>query len=730
MAKGKPAATRGTDNDYLIALAYDRNGKMIARAPVENQTADLGLKPEELRYSRVFILPVPPDEKDAPRLDDLSMAEAERRVSYEPVIRINENNRLDIGTIPDYIVNRWLWARCCVQGTVTKNFIIDGISQSRPVCNAIVHICEVDRVPLIIRQIPDWVIDRFREELLYPIPQPIPIPDPRPDFEPQPGPFPTPFRQANFSANFADTATPIRLEMQQNTQSNTNLLISNQLASQVRLASTERFRQLLTTEYATFYPIFCYYPFIWPYVYRCDEMSVTRTDHNGRYQGCFWYQRFSDQPDVYVWVQYEIGGVPVTVYRPSIACHTRWNYNCGDNIDIKISDSRVPMACDRPLEGAIVWVKSIGSNAHISRIEQNEGAFINLTHGGTLRTVGLTDLGTSGLGDGMGGKKVRPFATSFPLVVQFGSELPGSNVTHYLWSYRKMKNDKLVNASATEREWKPLDSTAISKGYTIEVIRPDGVKVFKTLQYPLGPVAVGSNHAYKIPPVSPKGSPVNGGPTAEWNQNTTTMVINTTSLDGDGLYEFKLEFFNNAGVRQNVADTVNQVSNPADLSESQPAGPSFLLPTSEDPFRPFRMKMRLDNQKCEAAIYPVAIGGRSAGTECGFLAYGSSTQIDIRFKADHPNGFGYFSWAINRGYSGSTNGSTSGAVKDNTANYYQIGGGIYRNNASIVTVGSLLGTCDKAAFAQSLHVDGLHTNGSSVLNDFDAGGLAAFALEP
>ena len=71
---------------------------------------------------------------------------------------------------------------------------------------------------------------------------------------------------------------------------------------------------------------------------------------------------------------------------------------------------------------------------------------------------------------------------------------------------------------------------------------------------------------------------------------------------------------------------------------------------------------------------------------------------------------------------------TGGMVIGSTSNYTLGADDIYRNKVKVAT---LLGTCpDKAAFAEHLHVDGLHTNGTSILNSFDASDLAAFALEP
>ncbi len=81
----------------------------------------------------------------------------------------------------------WFWCDCRVRGHVIKVETLGGVTYEKPVCHARVHICEVDRLPWIIAQLPDDIILRLRDELLEAIRWPIPIPDPPgpwPDFDP------------------------------------------------------------------------------------------------------------------------------------------------------------------------------------------------------------------------------------------------------------------------------------------------------------------------------------------------------------------------------------------------------------------------------------------------------------------------------------------------------------------------------------------------------------------
>ncbi|MCB0547733.1 MAG: hypothetical protein KDD19_09095 [Phaeodactylibacter sp.] len=724
MAKKKTAKlkakTKSLPNE-LIALAFSKQGELLASARPEGDKLYFDIKPEPLRYARVFVFPEPPG-----GIENITLAAAERLQAYEPAMQLGPDNELDLSRIPDQLIRRWLWYRCCARGRVTKRFLVDGMWQDMPVCNAIVHICEVDPILIVLPRIPDWVIERLRDVLLerIPLPFPDPFPDPPPfrEFVPIP---PQPFDIANrmrpiggLQPDIARLAAP-RIELPQEVR----LQLSN--------AGPAQARNLLAEHIGAFRPYLCLLPWFWPWLYRCDEITTVRTDFNGRFEACFWRQILEEQADLYFWVEYEIDGVPTTVYHPPIPCNTYWDYTCGTEVSIRITDPRVPFGCHQPLAGQVAWVKTIGWGAHVSRIEQHFGAGI-VQQGRFFSTVGLTDYATGGLSHGLAGQKVRPFARQLRFIVQFGSGFPDSSVTHYRWSYRKTHNDKLVPASASEQAWTPVDDIPVSKAYTIEVAGPGGVTTFHTGHHPLGPFPVGSLNAYRIPPVSPKGPDVANDPTAEWDQNTTTIIVDSTSLKGDGLYEFKLEFFNAAGVRQNVADTVNQVSDPANLGNSQPAGSPFLLPASEDPFKPFRMKVRIDNQKSTAQIYTVLVDGVSSSTECGFVQYKDKgiSNVNFRLRASHPNDFATFSFNVARGNSADplSNADTSGMVGASAANYTLGADDIYRN---AVNVGYLLGTCpDKAAFAEHLYVNGLHTNGTSILDDFDASALAAFALEP
>ena len=79
-------------------------------------------------------------------------------------------------------------ARAGCAGRVIKVETLGGVTYEKPVCHARVHICEVDRLPWIIARLPDDIIYRLRDELIWAIEHPIPIPNPPdPPFKFDPG---------------------------------------------------------------------------------------------------------------------------------------------------------------------------------------------------------------------------------------------------------------------------------------------------------------------------------------------------------------------------------------------------------------------------------------------------------------------------------------------------------------------------------------------------------------
>ncbi len=156
----------------LAAYVFDAQGKFADRVEVRDGKVELPLSPDALGRARVFIAPV--DAKLEPK--GLTAAQLERLGAYEPVL-LAGGRLIDRIDIAGPILDIWPFCFCWVRGKVVR------AGDNRPVCDARVHICEVDRIPFWILKLPDPDIFRLRDDLIEVLRNP-----------PLPGPGPEPFR--------------------------------------------------------------------------------------------------------------------------------------------------------------------------------------------------------------------------------------------------------------------------------------------------------------------------------------------------------------------------------------------------------------------------------------------------------------------------------------------------------------------------------------------------------
>ncbi|OEJ98507.1 hypothetical protein A8C32_04650 [Flavivirga aquatica] len=480
-----------------------------------------------------------------------------------------------------------------------------------------------------------------------------------------------------------------------------------------------------------FHPIFCYIPWLWSYFYRCDESAVVYTDSNGDFDTEIYYSLFGDHPDLYFWVEAFIDDEWKTVYKPSIPCHTYWNYPCGTEVNINITDPRVRWECTEGIDGKIIWIKTINTGTSVSHIQQNNITGVPI-QGRLLNRQGLTDKHENS------GNYRRPFGSGLSFVVQFSSELPSNKYTYYRWSYRKLKNADLSNASGDIEEIGNL----VQKRYSYIYVDSDGHFHFNYNKVKLGPFDKGAETGlYLIPTESPKEAPFNALELdADWDRNTRTISFDS-SLDGDGLYEFILELFDSNGNK--VTDIPNEIFQMPHFNTFTPSinAPSVNLRSSGiNTCNAFKMVMRIDNSITKAEISKINVDDAEVNpTCCGFVPYKNNSKIEVTFRAYHPQNFADLSFRIKKG-------TCNDAVQVNKTNAKGMvigdaitndGIGYVRNGFSeysrTFTPADLLGICTsegQAAFAEHLYVNALATNGNQEINAYDSSKLVAFALEP
>lgn len=714
----------------LSAFVFSRNGQLLQTVPVTKDTASFDIEANKLQELRIFIAP---NYKERP-LQVGTIADLEKYRAYEPVLKFDTKGNLSILPIPESLIKLWCFRICRLRLQLTKSFTMDGITKDRPLCKARVHVCEIDKISWLLPRIPDYIIKRIPELIEKPrIPIPIPEPDPIkfviPDLR----------HNLNLKVNPKNNAvvTPKVVlppaKMSKAEEADLPIALPEAVRKQMLSGNLSLVKDAIARNFQLLHPIFCHIPWLWPYFYKSTEIATFYTDNFGRIDKNFIYFDCESKPDLYFWVEYFIDGVWTTVYRPSIPCHTYWDYVCGTQINLKITDPRIRWWCNTEVPGSVVWIKTIGHGGSVSHIQQDEVS--SVIQGKSFNRYGLSDISVPGRPNTIGDYR-RPFGGRMYFLVQFGSGLPNANVAYYQWSRRKVRNAAM---GADPGPWKVMND-AVSKTYSFEYTDASGTH-FDYKSFPLGPVKVGTTeNLFIIPPKSPAMAPVNAVETAaDWDYDTASVVFDSTGME-DGLYEFKMEFFDKNGNKiDNLAKNFFQVPHYTTFAPSINAPDKLLVlnnpldPANSDA-NAYHMMVRIDNQPCEADIYQLDVDGApSAANCCGFVKYQPGSDIEISFRAYHPHNFATFSFVVQKGtcndaaQAAATN--TSGMVIGNAGSYVRDSTSVY---SKLFSPASLLGICNstgKAAFAEALNVYCLATDGNSHLG-LDAGDLAAFALEP
>ena len=719
----------------LAAHVYDKSGNHLESAEVDKEgNFVLSSAGDDLQNSRVYIAPA--NKQGVPSLKDLEKINA-----YQPYINTRNlfKEKVELLPIPELNYKFWWWCTCRVTGRVTKQVFIGGALQVLPVCKARVHICEVDRWPIIIWQLPDDIIYRIRDEIVaikWPVP---PIPDPGPlkgvDIR---------FPAERINAFASRSAMQSNAQAQSiNTASAASLAQNNFKAQLASGNSAYHLRLELADNFQLIYPYICYWQWLWPYFYSCDELAMIETDSDGRFDTDVYYYCFGDKPDVYVWVEYFIDGQWVTVYNPGRACHTHWDYSCGTPINITVTDSRVPHCGRADVRGEIAEILSIGNNAYTSHILQRSAT--QTVQGVSFDARGLTNVYL----DVPGVRYLNPFGGGLNVIADFGTTLHTSGVTHFRCSYKK-NSDADVPAN-----WTILDNP-LPRYYEDEI--DDGInppfqqrKSFDLKDASYSGLYVIPHHDAATQPglPAPSGTLIFRG----WLTEAFAIAsIDSTNLQDD-MYDFKFELYRiTAGLpeRVSVPKSTFQVPNPDDTTLSLPLSNTGFTSAAYPDFNTadyiiqdtgiaanafgFKMTFRVDNNPTDASIDNVTVinnDGTTAtsDTECGFAEYKhkNSSKVKFSFAATHPNNFATLSFTVVRGNNNPCpDANTGGMVIGSTAQGYTLAAGKFTKQ---VDVADLLGTCRHAAFAENLYVTALATDGTRRLHEYDSSWTAAFALE-
>jgi hypothetical protein len=414
----------------LRAFVFDSVGNLLSQAPIEGNKVKIGLPPEKIVRTRLFIAPA------TEKLEKPATIEAmERLNAYEALVSFEGAVNKDIA-VPGVIIDGWRRCGCLVRGKVVRS------SDNRGVCGARVHICEVEKIRRWIFRLPEEEVYRLRDDLIaiirnppIPVPGPVgPVIDSGP-FPPGPGPDPVGASRPLYRFKAASPKAAPSAVLPQSMLSAKALgpqPIPPDVTGQLKALSapwaeleaelnyphsSPELQGLLADNGEMVRMLLCQMQERW-WRLRCDEVAVTTTDDYGRFEANLSYPCVEDRPHYYFWVEYEFEGGFETVYQPSMACSTHWNYPCGSEVTLPVADPRVA-GCTTGIDlpGCQVVVLSIGLQVAVQEIQ---------TEGAGPEYEGLTTVG-------------EPFGGTLEPRVDFSrTALRDKGIEFYRWSYRRL----------------------------------------------------------------------------------------------------------------------------------------------------------------------------------------------------------------------------------------------------------------------------------------------------
>jgi hypothetical protein len=711
--------------EALRAVLYDRTGKAVAQT-ILKVGADEGrlIAKGEIKVdprtvgdsARLLVAPaIESGKRETPDRAELlkqlrGHLETVRLDPRKPEIRIE---------IPRPIW--WPWFKLCacwVRGRLVKRVVLpNGTTLDLPICHARVTLCEIDRWPRLIRVLPDRDILRLRDDLLEVIRRPIPLPDPPPfafpgpfpDVPPPPDPTPVPPRAALGEQVLARAVRPVAASL--------HAAPVFRLIEEIEHAPAEVVRARLSLGGTLLFPYLCRFGWL-------DALFVTHrhcfatvtTDDEGRFAALYIHAcGDEDRPDIHVSAQQLLGGVWTTIHAPSITCGTTWNYHCGDEITVVVTDPRAqPCVPDDPVDpppGVETWVMP-----HAVGAMPIAGTGGVAPGPGWVRPDGLANYGVN---------IDAPFGSVLGFRQQHSLSIPSDGIYYFRWSWRR----------GTSGDWTAM-TTPITRSYVRDV--PGPAVQFPTVQ--LGPV--GDNlFRFKTQlfnpadwgvdtSTDPAGTtyywPIDSGMgeiyAAKWTTPGTTSALLAPALAD--LYQVRVEVFSKTGTRVAPGPGTFRFIVPTSIAPDGTLN-TRLADASEIIDDGFVFSLVIDNSRCTAAIAPPVISAGEADDDCGFIRYAPGASVTLAFSPAHPNGRARFSFGLTRGATPVPAAGAGGEVLAAVSGAYTRAGTTFSGSFA---VGTLMGTCPNAAFAETLYVAAKATDGTTRLSGYDASAVRAFAL--
>jgi len=718
--------------DALQAHLFDRNGTLAASTKLKvSRKGDtlvaegtIDAAAEQLQSARLVIAPQVPAEPDAPapRREVL-----ERQLgAYTAPLQLSLADPRITLRIPRPYWERWpRLCLCWIRGRLVKRVQLPGGSVlDVPICHARVTICEVDRWSILIERLPYRDLLRLRDELLEAvrIPIPFPEPDPEPFFSPVPGMGPGPLQALAVDLPAMPLAGPA---FARSLASNGAAFEAAQL---LRTGNAVALRAELVAHFELLRPYLCLLPWIEHlFVYTRQCFGPVETDEQGRFSYLYVHDcRDTDQPDIYISAEQFIGGSWTTIHAPPVRCHTIWNYTCGDEITVVVTDPRaIPCVPDIPTDpppGVDRWVMPLAVGATFIR----GTAAMGPSPAGWVRPDGLTDYG---------GYVGAPFGGVLGFRQQHALSIPNTGAGgqyFYRWSYRR------GTSGGWTRMLDPVSRTYVRDlpGPAVQFpsvqLGPQPGELFRFKTAIFNPADWGVSTAGDPPGTSyywPVDNSIGDIYAARWTSPGTASAATAPGLADS--YQVKLEVFDSLGNPVAPGAATFQFVVPLSF-DGTTLDTRVALPSELDGGG-FVFTLVVDNSRCGAAIQPPELSTGVEVDDCGFLRYAPGSSLTLAFDATHPNQRATFGFGVVRGALPVAVASAGGEVAAPIAGSYTgDGAGHFSNAFAVATLLGPLpghpGTCANAAFAGSLHVYAKATDGNSRISGYDAGALRAWAL--
>lgn len=682
-----------------VAYAFTSSGHYISQASVDDKGRATLKVPASKTMRELRIVAGPATEGDDPP----SLSELTRRGARERFVRLADDGKAEPVhfQIP---ANLWrCWIRFCeVEGKLLKRVLTGGLPVDMPVCHAQVQIWEVEPIEILVPRLPDLEIEKLREVILNPHGGVVPV-NPNP-------PDPAPFERFAAHATGLTLAEPVPTL---DTRSATISTTPGNLRFVAQQAGSAELRQALIA-----HPNFSrlWICRLFPHFVSKTLVATVTTDRCGHFEAWILLSCFAHAPNLYFTASVNIlFGLSIPIYQPlPVACHTWWNYRCGQEVTLYTQSPFAPTCTPcAPVDAPQNYVlfRAIG-NVALSAIRGTSTALAGATNSGNIGLI--AEGGGTGLdapfGSAPGGLPLLPR-------VEFDGSLRDLNLArHYLISWR-------FGASGA---FAPLTGQ-IDRHYN-HFVGTDLV----TSNYNLGPKIAGGKQLFEIPPsLPPEGDWAYPDPRYDLaNAQFPSSDLPAPVAGGThGKYQLKLELFDTGG-------------NPVDINA---AVIRYFVPTSVDPDgtvhtadaaslglvsgNSFIMTVHIDNRATVGELGTPALDGNPAD-DCGVFRYASGVGgpagvVTIPYTASHPDNFATYSYRLSRGAMPLVPPSASDAVSPATDPAT-----VSLSAAALLTHpnGTL---CNVAGFAEDLYVAATATNGWGRISQYDSSpSPRAFVLAP